>query len=106
MVNFTTKFRKLLKKIQLNVRRSEEPRHKSENKISRKLRIFENFQKCQLQNAVQRLVLSIFECGFWGIDEETCPEVPRTIKWTFFKNKISRKLRKTETLISENFREC
>ncbi len=57
------------------VKRSEEHRHKSEKKISRKLRktktfIFENFQESQLQNAVQRWVLGNFECGFRGSGEK------------------------------------
>ncbi len=55
--------------------RFEKPDHKSENKISRKLRktktfIFENFQECQLQNAVEIFVLGIFECRFRGSTEK------------------------------------
>ncbi len=58
------------------------------NKISRKLRktktfIFENYQECQIQNAVERWVFGIFEYGFSGIDTKTCQEALCAIKWNF-----------------------
>ncbi len=32
--------------------------------------ILENFQECQLQNAVKRRILGVFECGFLGSTEK------------------------------------
>ncbi len=68
--------------------KTEKPRHKSKKKIEKQLRqtktfIFENFEECQLQNAVERWVLGIFECGFWGSTGKRVKK-PSVTKWKFF----------------------
>ncbi len=81
------------------VRRPEKPRYGLGKKISRKLRkiktlIFENFHDCQLRNTVERWVLGMFECGFWGLTEKHVKKPTVPLNGSCFKNKISRTLRK------------
>ncbi len=79
-------------------------------KILRKLRktkafIFENFQKCQLHNAVGRWVLGNLSPVF-GDQLRKWSRSPLSHKVKIFLYKIVRKLRKTKTFISENFQQC